>query len=262
MHKKTLLPLFLFSSTVVFTGCSSNKPISMNIPRFDAKAFNLNRLRYPEAEPPKNVRYPAALPLRVTYNNTPSKTVASRNVQANYLPAATQPQTRTVVRTTTTPQVQTVSNRVVMPQSRVVQASYNPAPQPQAVQNRMSSSQASSRLFNAAKTGNAQQITALLQQGANPNQSNGNGETALHTAASVGNSGTIRQLIAAGANVNASTIQGWTPLHTAARFGHTASVQTLLSSGANRNARNSAGQTPGQLARAAKQYSTASQLGG
>ncbi|CAA6826696.1 MAG: Unknown protein [uncultured Thiotrichaceae bacterium] len=232
----------------------------MNIPRFDTSALNLNRFKkYPEAEPPKNQKYPAALPLRRTNNTCPPNAIASRGVQKNHKPAATPPPTRTLTR----PPVRTVANRTVAPsQPRIVRASYNPAPQPQAVQNRMSSAQASSQLFNAAKSGNAQQVALLLQQGANPNQSNGNGETALHAAASVGNAGTIRQLVLAGANVNAATVQGWTPLHTAARFGHTGSVQTLLSMGANRYARNSSGKTPGQLARAANQNITANQLGG
>lgn len=262
MHSRILLSLLLLSSAIMFSGCSNNM-LSMKMPTFNPQAFTLNRSKYPEAEPPKNRVYPAALPLRMTNRTcTPCSpnSVTATNTQRNLIPAATQP--IPVPRSSAAPQVQSVTNRTVTIAPRVIPTPYNPPPMNAPVQNSMNSTQASSRLFNAAKVGNPQQIAALLQQGANPNQSNGNGETALHAAASVGNAGTLQQLIAAGANVNASTIQGWTPLHTAARFGHTGAVQVLLNAGANRNARNSAGQTPGQLARAAKQYATLNQLGG
>ncbi len=96
----------------------------------------------------------------------------------------------------------------------------------------MSVEQLNSNLFMAAKVGNSQLMTKLVQQGADVNARNENGETALHAAATKGHVGVVNFLYGHNAETNARTVEGWTALHSAARFGHAGVVQALIEGGA------------------------------
>ena len=64
-----------------------------------------------------------------------------------------------------------------------------------------------------------------------------NGSTPLHQAASSGTAQTIQALLDAGADPNSPQHNGATPLHTAAQFGTPESIKMLLAGGADFMAR-------------------------
>ena len=96
-------------------------------------------------------------------------------------------------------------------------------------------------LFNAANSGNTQQLQKLISQGINVNAMNGERETALHMAAARGHFETVMLLVRSGANVNAQTVKNWIPLHHAVRFRHPNIVNFLIQNGAWANGRTSDG---------------------
>ena len=111
---------------------------------------------------------------------------------------------------------------------------------------------ASAPVADAAMRGEVQTVRALLKQGADVNQAQGDGMTALHWAAMSNNTELAQLLLYAGANVRATTrINGYTPLFLASQHGHPELVETLLKGGADAKAVAVTGSTPLMLAAAA-----------
>lgn len=79
---------------------------------------------------------------------------------------------------------------------------------------------AAGELCQAAKTGNQERLTVLLESGAKVNAGDYDQRTALHLAASVGNLSIVEQLVEAGAVTN--VVDRWknTPMRDAIRGGH------------------------------------------
>jgi ankyrin repeat protein len=95
---------------------------------------------------------------------------------------------------------------------------------------------AESPVADAAQANDAQQVRALLQQGADANGAQADGLTALHWAALNDNPEVVGLLLYAGATVRPLTrVGGYTPLHLAARSGHVNVVRALLDAGADPN---------------------------
>ena len=92
-----------------------------------------------------------------------------------------------------------------------------------------------SELMKAATSGDADAVTAVLDDGIAPNSSIAGGITALMIAASSGHLATVHALLAKGADVNAQNNAGGTALMYAATGGYAETVKTLLR-GSNVNA--------------------------
>jgi ankyrin repeat protein len=91
-----------------------------------------------------------------------------------------------------------------------------------------------SPLIDAARSGDAQGIRALVARGNDPNASaGGNGWTPLEHAVHKHQVGSLTALLDAGADPNRSSREGTTPLMMAAGYGYTDMVQILLRRGAN-----------------------------
>ena len=101
-----------------------------------------------------------------------------------------------------------------------------------------------SPLFDAAKSGTAEQVKLLLTFGADPNAATTNGLTALHQAAARGNLDMVKELVQAGAEVNAITKDGRTPIFYAAERGKASTVSFLLDKKAEINLADEKGVTP------------------
>ncbi|MFP3027769.1 MAG: ankyrin repeat domain-containing protein [Wolbachia sp.] len=100
-------------------------------------------------------------------------------------------------------------------------------------------------LMNSSKGENIQQITELIEAGANINAvTTVQKETPLHIAVRYGHKEVAELLLNKGANVNAIERRKWTPLHTAVRYGHKEVAELLLDRGANVNAVDKTGRTP------------------
>jgi ankyrin repeat protein len=93
---------------------------------------------------------------------------------------------------------------------------------------------ASGPLVDAASRGDADTVRALLRDGADVSEAQGDGMTALHWAADTGNADIADMLIFAGSNLEAGTrIGNYTPLHIASRRGHADVVSALIAAGAD-----------------------------
>jgi len=105
-------------------------------------------------------------------------------------------------------------------------------------------------LIEAAKEGNAQAVSQLIEAGADVNQAAGDGMTSLHWAAQRGHISVVDELLAAGADPEAATRIGQhTPLHLAAQGGHLEVVRSLIQAGSDvGRATTSSGVTPLHLA--------------
>jgi ankyrin repeat protein len=102
---------------------------------------------------------------------------------------------------------------------------------------------------DAAMRGDKEGVRALLKQGADVNQAQGDGMTALHWAAASGHDDLIETLLYAGANVRATTRLGaYSPLHVASQSGHANAIGALVKAGANVNTITSTGATPLMMA--------------
>ncbi len=101
-----------------------------------------------------------------------------------------------------------------------------------------------SPLFDAAKSGTADQVKLLLTFGADPNAATTSGLTALHQAAARGNLDMVKELVQAGAEVNAITKDGRTPIFYAAARGKASTVSYLLDKKAEINLADENGVTP------------------
>jgi ankyrin repeat protein len=99
-------------------------------------------------------------------------------------------------------------------------------------------------LLNAARSGNFNQILAILTQGANVDATDRDGTTALMFAAQQGYTEIVRVLIEAGANLNLPRKRyGLTALMLAASEARADVLQTLVAAGADVNAKNDDGST-------------------
>jgi ankyrin repeat protein len=104
------------------------------------------------------------------------------------------------------------------------------------------------RLVRATKNADTEALRALLKQGAQVNEAEGDGTTALHWASYRDDVESADLLIRAGAKVNAANDLGATPLWTACLNGSAAMVRRLLEAGANPNAALLRGETPVMIA--------------
>jgi ankyrin repeat protein len=102
-------------------------------------------------------------------------------------------------------------------------------------------------LMLAAYKGNLAAVRALLDKGAEPNQT---GWTALHYAATVGNNDIVALLLDRSAYIDAESPNQTTPIMMAARGGHILTVKLLLDEGADATLKNGAGMTAIDFARA------------
>jgi len=105
------------------------------------------------------------------------------------------------------------------------------------------------KLYRAARSGNAGEVKRLLKDGADPDAADAHGLTALHQAAYWGETEIVEMLIKAGADVNAENKgKGWTPLHSAAVSGGQRSrgeiIKLLCDAGAKEDAKDKHGWTP------------------
>jgi ankyrin repeat protein len=89
-------------------------------------------------------------------------------------------------------------------------------------------------LMNAAQSKNAAAVQALLDAGVSITARDAIGGTALSWASGLGDSASVQELIDAGADVEiVGSVTGWTPLIWAAGFGDPASIPMLVKAGAN-----------------------------
>jgi ankyrin repeat protein len=104
-----------------------------------------------------------------------------------------------------------------------------------------------SALMIAAYKGMYDAVKALLDKGAEPNQT---GWAALHYAAAVGNNEIVQLLLDRSAYIDAESPNQTTPIMMAARGGHILTVKLLLDEGADVTLKNGAGMTALDFARA------------
>lgn len=109
--------------------------------------------------------------------------------------------------------------------------------------------QGETKLYRAARSGNAGEVKRLLKDGADPDAADAHGLTALHQAAYWGETEIVEMLIKAGADVNAENKgKGWTPLHSAAVSGGQRSrkeiIRLLKDAGAKDDGKDKHGWTP------------------
>ncbi len=91
-----------------------------------------------------------------------------------------------------------------------------------------------SPVADAAQRGEAEEIRALLRQGADPSAAQPDGMTALHWAALNDQPDIAETLIFAGATLQPTTrVGGYTPLHLASRAGNVEVAAALLNAGAD-----------------------------
>lgn len=102
-------------------------------------------------------------------------------------------------------------------------------------------------LMLAAYNGNIAGVRALLDKGAEPNQT---GWTALHYAATVGRNDIVQLLLDRSAYIDAESPNQTTPIMMAARGGHILTVKLLLDEGADLTLKNGAGMTALDFAKA------------
>ena len=108
---------------------------------------------------------------------------------------------------------------------------------------------ASAPVADAAMRGDKDAVRALLKQGGDVNQAQGDGMTALHWAATSGSIDLVETLLYAGANVRATTrLGGYAPVHIASQSGHAAVIDALAKAGADVNMLTTTGATPLMLA--------------
>lgn len=114
-------------------------------------------------------------------------------------------------------------------------------------------------LHYAALANDADAVSQLLAEGADPNVADRLGFTPLHFAAQEGAIAAAGLLLAAGAQVDAANSYGNTPLFTAVfnSRGHGELIQLLRRHGADPMHPNNTGQTPAGLARLIANYDVA-----
>jgi len=105
-------------------------------------------------------------------------------------------------------------------------------------------------LMHAARVGNEELVTLILNHGAEVDARSDDGWTALMRAAVKGHEGVLRILLAHGAQVNLLDNGKATALHWAARKGHIVIVKTLLDAGADPTLQDDHNQSPMMVAMA------------
>ena len=98
-------------------------------------------------------------------------------------------------------------------------------------------------VVEAVKSGDVEQLRALLADGADPNASLADGTTALHWAAYRDDHAAVDLLLREGAAADATSQYGVTPLALAATSGYAVVVGSLLDAGANPNTASSGSET-------------------
>ena len=83
-------------------------------------------------------------------------------------------------------------------------------------------------LIEAAKSGDASTVKALIDGGVDINGTDAEGLNALTAAAEAGNPEIVQTLIAAGADAKAGDADGWTALMSASAAGHVEIVQQSI----------------------------------
>jgi len=107
-------------------------------------------------------------------------------------------------------------------------------------------------IADAAMRGDRAAVIALIKQGLDVNQPQGDGVTALHWAARRGDVELAASLLVAGAHARSTTRFGaYTPLHLAAERGSAPIIKVLVGAGAVVDAKTTTGATPLMLAAAA-----------
>ena len=112
-------------------------------------------------------------------------------------------------------------------------------------------------IFQAVRRRHADEVTLLLERGADPNHVWATGDTILHMAVGMGNKEIVKILLNAGMDVNASDNDGRTPLYAAASgfmleefgFEHSDVITMLVTHGADLYHRDKNGDTPLEYAR-------------
>ena len=99
-------------------------------------------------------------------------------------------------------------------------------------------------LIDAVRAGDAAAVRALLAQGADVGETQGDGSTALHWAVHRDDLATVEALVQAGARVDAATDLGVTPLYLACTNRSASTVARLLDGGADPNFALPSGETP------------------
>ncbi|OCK82507.1 ankyrin repeat-containing protein, partial [Lepidopterella palustris CBS 459.81] len=106
-----------------------------------------------------------------------------------------------------------------------------------------------SRLYNAAKNGDAAAVRKFVDDGTPPDKKNIRGVTPLWTASSGGHKAAVQVLLATNAvDVNVRSLAGRTPLFWAAASGHSEVVQLLLDHGAEQKYTDEDGRSPLSIA--------------
>ena len=98
-------------------------------------------------------------------------------------------------------------------------------------------------LIEAATSGDAARVAALLAEGADAEAASPDGTTALHWAARAASAEAVEHLLAAGADPTIANRYGITPLALAAESGEPAVVGALLAAGADPDTATPAGET-------------------
>ncbi|XP_049944583.1 CARD- and ANK-domain containing inflammasome adapter protein-like isoform X2 [Schistocerca serialis cubense] len=99
------------------------------------------------------------------------------------------------------------------------------------------------RLMEAARSGSAREVWALLLAGVAKDARDGRGNTALHLAADGGHAITVKHLLDAGLDANSVNSNRRTPLHLAAQRGNTDVIWMLVRASARVDAQDATGQT-------------------
>ena len=103
-------------------------------------------------------------------------------------------------------------------------------------------------LYVAASMGGVDEVTRLIEGGADPNRPGLDGDTPLHAAAANGHGAVVAVLLQAGADTRSRVAGRKTALHVAAEHKHDTAVAALLTAGADPNAIDAAGETARDIA--------------
>ena len=118
-----------------------------------------------------------------------------------------------------------------------------------------------SRLYNAAKNGDAATVRQLIDDGIPPDKRNIRGVTPLWRASQFGHKKVVEVLLATSAvDVNVRSIAGRTPLFWAAANGHSEVVRLLLDYGAEQNYTDKDGRSPLSVAQLYRQATVIAML--
>lgn len=97
--------------------------------------------------------------------------------------------------------------------------------------------------FEALENGDLTSLETYLENDGNPNLQDSTTWSLLHFAARWGDNQLVTRLIEKGADVNILTSDKWTPLFYASLNGHTETVRFLIAKGADVNAKDIDGNT-------------------